>query len=64
MRKAAFMNLILGIDITTFNFVLILDIPIINDANSFPLKEFASGIYIISLNNGKEKITKKFTITQ
>jgi len=35
-----------------------------HEGSYFPLKEFASGIYIISLNNGKEKITKKFTITQ
>lgn len=35
-----------------------------HEGSYFPLKEFSSGIYIISLNNGKEKITKKFTITQ
>ena len=35
-----------------------------HEGSYFPLKEFASGIYIISLNNGEDKITKKFTITQ
>jgi hypothetical protein len=35
-----------------------------HEGSYFPLIEFNSGIYILSLNNGKEKISKKFTITQ
>lgn len=35
-----------------------------HEGSYFPLKEFVSGIYILCLNNGKEKISQKFTITQ
>ena len=35
-----------------------------HEGSYFPLKEFSSGIYILSLSNGKDKITKKYTVTQ
>lgn len=35
-----------------------------NHGSYFPLKEFSSGIYILTIENGQERLTKKFNVIQ
>ena len=35
-----------------------------NHGSYFPLKEFSSGIYILTIDNGDERLTKKFNVIQ